>query len=252
MSSRKPVAGRLVPDAVDVRSNSVGIVGWDEGSSGQIHSWIGEAGYHVACFVNAASAPPQIDIAKEREARDARRFDFPTRDSFKGLPLVTAPDWPDVLRDLGIRRALVTLSDPRQRFENIGLARTAKLELINAIHSTVTILADASIEDNVVLYPRAFVGYRAEIQTGAMINTGAQLDHQNVVGACATVSPGVITAGNVTIGRFATVHTGAIIKNRVRIGDGAIVGAGSVIIEDVPPDVTVVGVPGRIVKVKRH
>jgi serine O-acetyltransferase len=41
--------------------------------------------------------------------------------------------------------------------------------------------------------------------------------------------------------------TGAIALGPITIGDGARIGAGSVVIKSVPPGVTVVGIPGRIV-----
>jgi len=63
-----------------------------------------------------------------------------------------------------------------------------------------------------------------------------------------TLDPGVVTAGNITIGRYTQVHTGTVIINRKRIGENSILGAGTVIIDDVPDNVTVVGVPGKIIK----
>ena len=42
------------------------------------------------------------------------------------------------------------------------------------------------------------------------------------------------------------IGTGAIILPRVRVGDGATVGAGAVVTRDVPPGVTVVGNPARV------
>ena len=53
-----------------------------------------------------------------------------------------------------------------------------------------------------------------------------------------------------TIGRYTRVHTAAAIINRIRIGENCIIGAGAVIIRNVPDDMTVVGVPGRIIKHK--
>ena len=43
----------LIPDNIEIKKNSVAIIGCNEGSSGQIHSWIQEeTDYHIACFVN--------------------------------------------------------------------------------------------------------------------------------------------------------------------------------------------------------
>ena len=109
-------------------------------------------------------------------------------------------------------------------------------------------MEDAIIHDNVILYAKAYVGYRAEVFPGVFINTGAQIDHHNVMKDCSTIDPGAVFAGNVTLGRFSRAHTGVVIKNRIRVGENSIIGAGAVIIEDVPDDVTVVGVPGRVIK----
>lgn len=233
---------------LEVHANSIAIIGWEDGGAGQIHSWMAEIGYHVACFVNPADALPEIDIEKERRQREARQFDFPTPGSFKGIPLVSAEDWFPEIKSLGINKALVVIPNQVERLANIEEARESGFKLIQAIHPTATILDDAVLADNVVLYARAFVGYRAELRSGVMVNSGAQIDHHNVIYECANIDPGVTTAGNVTVGRFANVHTGATLINKVRVGEHAIVGAGAVIINDVPPHATVVGVPGRVIK----
>jgi len=50
-----------------------------------------------------------------------------------------------------------------------------------------------------------------------------------------------------TIGNNVTIHAGAKILGKVTIGDNSKVGANSVVTRDVPPDVTVMGVPATIV-----
>jgi serine O-acetyltransferase len=50
-----------------------------------------------------------------------------------------------------------------------------------------------------------------------------------------------------TIGNGVVMGTGAITLGPITIGDGARVGAGSVVVKSVPPGVTVVGVPARVV-----
>ena len=54
-----------------------------------------------------------------------------------------------------------------------------------------------------------------------------------------------MTAGNVTIGECAHIHMGALIANRKNVGADAIVGAGAVVLSDVPPKLTVAGVPAK-------
>ena len=44
------------------------------------------------------------------------------------------------------------------------------------------------------------------------------------------------------------VGVGASVLGNVTIGDGAKIGGGAVVVEDVPPNSTVVGIPGRVVR----
>jgi len=51
-----------------------------------------------------------------------------------------------------------------------------------------------------------------------------------------------------TIGNNVVIATGAKVLGSFKVGDNARIGAGSVVLSEVPPNATVVGVPGRIVK----
>jgi len=239
----------IVPENIQVTPNSIAIVGWEDGGPGQVHSWLEKAtGYHIACFVNPSNEPPHVNIEYERNRREAKNFNYPAKDSFKGQPLVTSLNWADVLLNLGINKVLVMTNDNRERLKNIELAKEKGLEFISAIHPSALILEDALIHDNVIIYARATVGYRAEVHSGAVLNTNAQIDHHNVLYKCVRIDPGVVTAGNVTLHECATVHTGAVIINKIRVGADAVIGAGSVVIRDVPDKATVIGVPGKEMK----
>ena len=52
------------------------------------------------------------------------------------------------------------------------------------------------------------------------------------------------------IGNDVWIGNGAIIINGVTIGDGAVIGAGAVVTKDVPPYAIVVGVPGKVIKMR--
>ena len=51
-----------------------------------------------------------------------------------------------------------------------------------------------------------------------------------------------------TIGNHVVVGTGAKVLGNIAIGDHVKVGAGSVVVKPVPPNSTVVGIPGRVVR----
>lgn len=104
-----------------------------------------------------------------------------------------------------------------------------------------------------------------EIHPGATIASGVFIDHGAglVVGETAIVEKGVMLYHGVTLGgtgkdvgkRHPTVREGALVSAHaqvigpVEIGAKAKVGAGAVVVSDVPSDVTVVGVPAKIVRV---
>ena len=229
------------------RVNSLAIIGWHDGTAGQIESWLRQSGeFHIECFINPSDSPLNID--PNSIDRDVSEFAYPTQNSFKNILLINKTDWTVEIKRLGVKNVLVTIDDPYQRYQQIIQAKAAGFKLVNVIHPSASIMADVKLGENIILYPLAYVGYRAEIGLGTFIDTGAQLDHHNVIRKCVTIDPGVIFAGNVTVGDFSQVHTGSVIKNRIRIGDQSIIGAGSVIIKDVPDCVTVVGVPGKIIK----
>lgn len=224
---------------------AVALVGWHEGAAGLIHAWLDQP---VSHFVHPGDEPPIVDPIAARKGKVARQFDIPTDGTFKGLPLISASDWPAALRVIGVGRALVALTDAEERMREIVRAQSAGIELIDAQHATAVVLPEAIIDENVILHARSLVGYRAEIRRGVIVNSGAQIDHHCVIEEGATIDPGAVLAGNVHVGRCAHIHTGAIVINKISIGARAVVGAGAVVIRDVAPGVTVVGNPARPIR----
>jgi len=111
---------------------------------------------------------------------------------------------------------------------------------------------------------RFFTGI--EIHPGAEIGKGFFIDHgmgvvigeTTKIGDNVTLFQGVTLGGtgkekgkrHPTIGNNVIIAAGAKVLGNITIGDNVKIGAGSVVIRDVPPNSTVVGVPGRIVKHK--
>jgi UDP-perosamine 4-acetyltransferase len=120
--------------------------------------------------------------------------------------------------------------------------------ITQAISRFAMISSTASCGDGVQLLPGAVVNAATELGAGTIVNTNASIDHDCQVGEFVHVAPGVAIGGGVTIGDLAFIGLGARVLPGLTIGAGAIVGAGAVVIADVPPGVTVVGVPARILR----
>jgi sugar O-acyltransferase (sialic acid O-acetyltransferase NeuD family) len=93
-----------------------------------------------------------------------------------------------------------------------------------------------------------FVGPNARIGKGCLINTGAQIHHEVVIGEFTEVSPRAVLLGGVQVGALSSIGANATILQQVKIGNNVIVGAGAVVTKDVPDGVTVVGIPARVVR----
>ncbi|MGQ9824263.1 MAG: serine O-acetyltransferase [Desulfotomaculales bacterium] len=102
-----------------------------------------------------------------------------------------------------------------------------------------------------------------EIHPGAKIGEGFFIDHGAgvVIGETAEIGDNVtiyqgVTLGGTgkekgkrhpTIGNNVVISTGAKVLGAITVGENSKIGAGSVVLKDVPPNSTVVGVPGRVV-----
>lgn len=103
-----------------------------------------------------------------------------------------------------------------------------------------------------------------EIHPGAEIGKGLFIDHghgviigeTSIVGDNVTLYQGVTLGGtgkekgkrHPTIGDNVMISAGAKVLGSFTVGENSKIGAGSVVLSPVPPDSTVVGVPGRVVK----
>ena len=114
---------------------------------------------------------------------------------------------------------------------------------------------------------RFFTGI--EIHPGAKIGERFFIDHGMgvVIGETAEIGDGVtiyhgVTLGGTTwqkgkrhptIGQNVVIGAGAKVLGAITVGDNSQIGSGSVVTKDVPPNSTVVGIPGRVVfKDGRH
>lgn len=126
----------------------------------------------------------------------------------------------------------------------------------------------ARIEPGAIIREHVEIGNNAIIMMGAVINIGA------VIGEGTMIDMNVVIGGRGTIGKNCHIGAGAVVAGvieppsatpvivednvvvganavlleGVRVGKGSVVAAGAVVVDDVPENVVVAGIPARVIK----
>ena len=102
------------------------------------------------------------------------------------------------------------------------------------------------------IHPGAEIGRRFFIDHGM----GVVIGETSIIGNDVTLYHGVTLGGvslekgkrHPTVGDFVVVGAGAKVLGNIEIGAGSRIGANAVVVQAVPPDSVVVGIPGQVVK----
>uniref|UniRef100_A0A7V3J935 Acetyltransferase n=1 Tax=candidate division CPR3 bacterium TaxID=2268181 RepID=A0A7V3J935_UNCC3 len=119
------------------------------------------------------------------------------------------------------------------------------LQPVTIAHPMASIAENAEIGEGTQIMAGAIIQPEAQIGRYCIINTGASVDHEDILEDGVEIAPGATLCGNVHVGINAWICAGAVVLPRLKIGADAIVGAGAVVIRDVPDSAVVVGVPAK-------
>jgi len=150
----------------------------------------------------------------------------------------------------GVSNAVIAIGDNSLRGDYAARVRKMGFNLINAVHPSAIIAAEATLGKGVVVAAGAIICPFAQVGNNTIVNTGAIVEHEVKLGDNVHVAPGANVAGRVTIGRNSFIGIGATVKDYVTIGQNVTVGAGSVVLTDVPDNKVVAGVPAKPIRKK--
>ena len=126
---------------------------------------------------------------------------------------------------------------------------SAKLKWLARFLSTI-----ARLLTGIEIHPGAHIGRRFFIDHGMGVVIGETAE----IGDDCTLYHGVTLGGTTwqkgkrhpTLGNNVVVGAGAKVLGPIEVGDGARIGSNAVVVKNVPPEATVVGIPGHIVRRK--
>ena len=140
---------------------------------------------------------------------------------------------------------LVARATPKRRSARRKIQQY-NLPLASLISPNVDVRG-VELGEDIIVYENASIGPQVSMAEGSVIFMGAAVGHGSRVGRCCVVAPHAVVNARVRLGDGVYVGSNATILPELNVGSWATIGAGSVVMRDVPPGVTVMGVPAKVV-----
>lgn len=164
---------------------------------------------------------------------------------------VTVLGGDELLPELGVRGidgfhvGVGSVGDTSLRRRLYDAATGAGLAAVDAVHADAILSPSVECGSGLAAMAGSVVGARGRLGHNVVVNTGAIVEHDCIVGDHAYLASGVVLGAGVEVGAGAHVGLGASVNQGLVIGAGAVVGSGAAAIRDVEAGATVVGVPAR-------
>lgn len=208
------------------------------------------AGGHSKVLIEALRAAGGYDIVALVDPAPVR-----IGTSVLGVPVLGGDELLKRQYDDGVRHAFIGLggadeTDGRARLYD--LARADGFEIVSVIHPSAVVSPSAQLGSGATVLAHAVLGADCRLGENVTVNTAAVVEHDGRLGDHVHVATGALLASGVEVGTAAHIGIGASVRQGIRIGAGSIVGAGAVVVEDVEPEVVVVGIPARVLRRREH
>jgi len=167
----------------------------------------------------------------------------------EGLPVLGGTDW--ISNHVRDHSFVCAIGNPKSRQDLVRRLSPSSLQWATLIDPAVRRSDDSVIGEGAMVCAGTWMTTNARIGRHTIVNLGCTLSHDINLGDFATLACGVHLSGNVTIGEGAELGVGVNVIQGITIGEWSVIGAGATVINDIPPRVTALGVPAKVVKEHR-
>lgn len=148
---------------------------------------------------------------------------------------------------------LIGVGNPRIKY--ILVKKLEKLGgILNSFISEKALLGKYgnTISEGACILPNTIITCDVTIGKCTLVNKAVVISHDVQIGEYCSISPGAKIMSRTKIGNFTEIGTGAITLPGANIGNNCIVGAGAVVKSNFPDNSVIVGVPAKIIKIKKE
>lgn len=143
---------------------------------------------------------------------------------------------------------IIAIGDNKGRHKIYSKLMELRLNYINVIHPSVNIGGDVNLGVGNFIAAGAIINSGTTVGNHCIINTGAQLDHDNRIEDFVSIAPKAALAGDVTVKRGSYIGMGANIIEKITVANQTVIGAGSLVTNDIPRFKVAYGVPCREIR----
>jgi sugar O-acyltransferase (sialic acid O-acetyltransferase NeuD family) len=111
---------------------------------------------------------------------------------------------------------------------------------------------DVTIEDGALVEAGAVIGPGTIVGEGTIVDVGVTVAHDCLLGPFSHLSPGCALSGVVCLKENVLVGVGAALNSTITVGRGVIITPGSAVMNDVPDNVVMSGVPAKVIGESRR
>lgn len=141
--------------------------------------------------------------------------------------------------------AVVAVGSPAARLAICQRLSATRVWFPVLVHPHATLGREVGLGDGVVIAPGARLSTAIQVGPHVHIDQNVTVGHDTLIGAFARLNPQACISGSVTLGEQVLVGAAATVLQGRSIGARSVVGAAACVVRDVPPAVTVKGVPAR-------
>ena len=159
-------------------------------------------------------------------------------------------DLKKIIDEYDIEGGIISIGDNWNRYyvHNQIKQLIPNFDFVNAIHPSVIIGENVEIGKGVVMMAGCIINPKSKIGDFTFFATGAQIEHDCIIGDYASISAGSITGGYVQLKDFSALTLGVTVIDRIVIGKNTVVGSGSLVVKDLPDNVLAYGNPAKIIR----
>ena len=182
-----------------------------------------------------------VDNALKNGYRNICFIDDHAKGEVLGFPVVGTRENIEYFND-GKTDFIIGIGNNATRKE---IAEAYHVNWVSIVHPSAQIAFNAEIGKGTVVMANAVINACATVGEHCIINTGAIIEHDNVVENYVHISPNAALGGAVRIGANSHIGIGATVKNNTDVCYDCIIGAGAVVIHDIKTSGTYKGVPAE-------